>query len=241
MSTEKKIVSFSVWGNKPMYLRGAISNYVMYSRMLPDWTCRFYLSSDLSMYSFGRELIDRGAEVRLGNPAGDSTRVGLYWRLDALLDTSVDIAIFRDTDSRPSNREISAVKAWECSGAPLHVMRDHRAHTAPIMGGMWGCRPAKLKKLVSGLRKSLNLRMDHALNAPDSAGKSKHGRIPFSDQDWLADVIWPRVREKALVHVGSPGYKRDEPEAVPFIEPPQSPKHFVGQAYTVQGVPVWPV
>lgn len=239
--SEKKVVAFSLWGDKPMYLRGAISNLVMYQRMASDWTCRFYLSPELASSKLAIELVERGAEIKDANPLGDPLRVGLYWRLDALLDTSVDIAIFRDTDSRPSKREIQAVEAWVGSGLPLHAMRDHRAHTAPLMGGMWGCRPAKLKRVVKGLRTSLNLRMDHCLHAPLSSGKSKHGRYAFSDQDWLADVVWPKAKDKAIVHTGERAPSIAGGEVREFGIAAQSPQHFVGQAYTVQGVPKWPV
>ena len=29
---------------------------------------------------------------------------------------------------------------WEISSSQVHVMRDHPAHSAPMMGGMWGAR-----------------------------------------------------------------------------------------------------
>lgn len=236
---ELKVVSFSLWGDKPMYTRGAVSNLVMGKRLYPNFTYRFYMSEELYDGPLASELESRGAEVRLGNPRGEAWRVGLYWRLDALLDTKVDVAIFRDADSRPSAREAAAVNSWIESGLPVHVMRDHRFHTAPIMGGMWGCHPKKVKRLVKGLRVSLNLRMDYALTASIEQGKSKHGRYAFSDQDWLADVVWPKVKDKTLEHIGERAVSKGAYEARAFTAPPQSPQHFVGQAYSVQGAPKW--
>ena len=45
----------------------------------------------------------------------------------------------RDLDSRFSAREIAAVEEWRTkSNHSIHSMRDHPAHHAVLMAGIWG-------------------------------------------------------------------------------------------------------
>ena len=52
----------------------------------------------------------------------------------------VEVALFRDLDSRPSRREMEAVEEWMLSKHVVHVMRDHPGHDMPILAGMWGVK-----------------------------------------------------------------------------------------------------
>ena len=58
----------------------------------------------------------------------------MFWRF-LFDDSSVDIFIVRDVDSR-INKEESAVKEWLESDKLLHIMRDHPHHYYKILGGM---------------------------------------------------------------------------------------------------------
>jgi len=58
----------------------------------------------------------------------------MLWRFSVAGDDSVDRYIVRDVDSRLNARERFAVEEWIVSGNPLHLMRDHPYHVAPIMG-----------------------------------------------------------------------------------------------------------
>lgn len=52
----------------------------------------------------------------------------------------MELFLSRDLDSRISPREVAAVSEFLASEQEVHVMRDHPAHTAVIMGGMWGAK-----------------------------------------------------------------------------------------------------
>lgn len=65
---------------------------------------------------------------------GDDMSFGMLWRFSIAGDESVDRYVIRDVDSRLNTRERLAVQDWIESGFPLHVMRDHPYHVAPIMG-----------------------------------------------------------------------------------------------------------
>jgi hypothetical protein len=62
----------------------------------------------------------------------------MFWRFESSYDKNAKIVVFRDTDSRLSNREKIAVDEWINSDKTFHIMRDHPYHKFPILGGMWG-------------------------------------------------------------------------------------------------------
>lgn len=61
-------------------------------------------------------------------------------------------------------------------------MRDHPAHTAPIMAGMWGARHAILK------------------NIKKMIDKYQKGDFWQVDQNFLRDEVYPIVKHRSLVH-----------------------------------------
>ena len=86
-------------------------------------------------------LRNLGAKVLEMDEIGD--RHASLWRFTAAT-KGYDAVIFRDTDSRMSLREGHAVHEWMNSDKLVHVMRDHRWHTFPVMAGMWGLKKGSL-------------------------------------------------------------------------------------------------
>jgi hypothetical protein len=85
-------------------------------------------------------------DVRCINATGLNL-YGMFWRFLASDIPNCEYVIFRDSDSRLSQREYLAVVEWIESGKTLHVMRDHPYHRIPcgndrlgILGGMWGIK-----------------------------------------------------------------------------------------------------
>ncbi len=129
----KKIISFSLYGNKPNFQVGAVVNVLEAKRIYPDWKCRFYTTDDEGIC---KQLEYLGAEVvRMDDwPEG-----GMFWRFLAVDDA--DICLSRDADSVVSEREVGAVEEWLQSDYQWHGMHDHRLHKkVSMMGGMWGYR-----------------------------------------------------------------------------------------------------
>ena len=130
----KKIISFSLYGNKAAFQVGAVVNVLEAKRLYPDWKCRFYTTDDDIIC---KQLEYLGAEViRMDDwPEGQ-----MFWRFLAVDDA--DICLSRDADSVVSAREVGAVNEWLESNCQWHGMHDHRCHyPTSIMGGMWGYRP----------------------------------------------------------------------------------------------------
>ena len=171
----KKIISFSLWGNDLMYWNGAIENVYLAKKLYPTWICRFYIDS-----SAEEELIDKikneDCEIVLVEPSQSFS--GLFWRFYAAEDA--DIMICRDTDSRLSEREVNAVNEWLDSDKHFHIMRDHPYHHTPILGGMWGARN------MEGIT--------------DLIKKYPYQDVKGTDQFFLAQFIYPQVKELAMIH-----------------------------------------
>jgi hypothetical protein len=199
----KKVISFSLWGNNPIYTIGAIRNAELSKDIYPDWVCRYYISK-----STPKDIIEKlnsfdNTEVIEMESDGDWT--GMFWRFYAAGDEDVDVVIVRDCDSRVNTREKEAVDEWLNSDKGFHIMRDHPYHTTEILGGMWGSK----KGVVSNIK-----------NLIDTYVKGNFWQV---DQNFLKEQIYPQIKNNCLVH--------DEFfEKKPF--PSKRPKNlFVGQAF----------
>ena len=187
----KNIISYSLWGEKEMYWFGALRNIELADKYFPGWICRFYIDKNSK-----KELIDTiigdNVEVILVDSveATDNSYFnhGMFWRFSASEDPEVNIFLSRDCDSRLSEREVSAINEWLESDKDFHIMRDHPHHSAPILGGMWGCRNGIMIKL--GLS---NLIKDWCSNKRDTYSYG-------IDQDFLREVIYPLVKDKSMEH-----------------------------------------
>ena len=129
----KKVIAFSVWGDKPDYLVGAEKNAVLAREIYPGWETWFYVEEGTKV-----SLEDKATKVIYyeAEPGTD----GAFQRFRPMQDDSVGIFVSRDTDSRLSDREYQAVQEWLASDKQFHAMRDHEAHVWPVMAGMWGAR-----------------------------------------------------------------------------------------------------
>jgi len=205
-----KVISFSVWGNSPSFLEGAIENAHLARTVYPGWTPRIYCRDDVPQH-YRDNLEALGAQVVIKHETRGSWE-GLFWRFHPVFDPKVTHTIVRDCDSRLTVREAVAVNEWLLSEKTFHTMRDHIEHTTvPIMGGMWGSVywPV-LGKLLE--------------DWPDCGAKG-------DDQNFLAQRIWMRVRADALVHDRWPeGTDYDISEKDPLYKVfKYRPKEFHGE------------
>jgi hypothetical protein len=136
-------LSFSLWGNNPIYTVGIIKNAELWKTIYSDWQMVVYYDSTVPI-----EVIEK--LKTLGVLTIDFTEkniYGMFWRFFACDLPNAEYCVFRDSDSRITIREKMAVDEWIESKKTLHVMRDHPAHGIPfganslgILGGMWGIK-----------------------------------------------------------------------------------------------------
>ena len=176
----RRVIAFGLWGDAPLYTVGARRNAELARTVYPEWTCRFYVGSTVPAPVVMALAAQPNAEVVVMDAPGDHR--GKLWRCLAAADETVDVAIFRDVDSRLSARERAAVDEWLAGDREVHLMRDHPWHEAPILGGMWGVRRGAL----------WDIRTLIAEHEPRNYFQS--------DQDLLRARVFPRVAGRAQVH-----------------------------------------
>jgi hypothetical protein len=177
----KNVIAYSLWGDHPMYWKGALRNIEIVKEKLPNWICRFYIDKN-SKKELIETIVGDNVEVFLVDTVGGFH--GMFWRFWAADDPEVNIMLSRDCDSRISDREVAAINQWLDSDKDFHIMRDHPYHGVPILGGMWGCRNGILRNI--GITEKIN-----------SWNKYERKGI---DQDFLGQVIYPLVKNYAFVH-----------------------------------------
>lgn len=205
----KKIISFSLWGNNPKYLVGAIKNSILAKTFYEGWTPRFYVHKDVDINVINN-LDKIGSEIFIFET--DPKWGASLYRLIPINDPNVDKVIFRDCDGRISERESKAVEEWEKSQKNYHIMRDHPYHGShPILAGMFGCKANCIENIEEKIEKYINSESYH------------------TDQNFIYNHIWPLAIMDNLTHdsifekkmfpkerngleyVGEPFNEKDEP------------------------------
>jgi hypothetical protein len=136
-------LSFSLWGDKPIYNVGAIRNAELWKTIYSDWLMVVYYDKSVPVDTINK-LNDLDV---ITIDVTDKNLYGMFWRFLAVDLPESEYCVFRDTDSRITIREKMAVDEWIESNLSIHVMRDHPAHGIPygndrlgILGGMWGIK-----------------------------------------------------------------------------------------------------
>ena len=213
------VISFSLWGDRPIFIDGARINVFLAREVYPGWKVRIYCASDMPSELIA-ELRDMGADCVMMDRR--TPWDGLFWRFLAAADPDVDVMLSRDTDSRLNWREQAAVHEWLESSEPLHIMRDNVRHHAAILGGMWGVRGGFLRKL------------------PDMLYRWRGFREKNMDQYFLQRHVWPLVRYRHVAH--DEYFNMSGPLARPFPpHRPIEPLHFVGERvnWSPDAYPAW--
>jgi len=159
-------LSYSLWGNDPLYNIGAIRNSEQVKEIYPDWQMILYYDNSVPSETINSLLNNNVICLDMSN----SGIHGSFWRFLASDIEDAEYVCFRDCDSRLSNREFLAVQDWIESKKTLHVMRDHPAHVIPygisepgILAGMWGIKSKSvpMTDLVNKFNQGKTLRYGH--------------------------------------------------------------------------------
>lgn len=223
MNDNKWVISFSLWGSDPKYLIGAVENAKLQRKFYPGWICRFYVDETVPQETLN-ELISLGAEI-VKEEIADGYK-GLFWRFQPAFDPNVERFIVRDCDSRLNEREAIAVTEWVNSSTGFHTMRDHKGHDITILGAMWGAKRGAIPDFK-------NLQ-EEFLKKLDSEQVMKRDRFFYTDQTFLNNIIWPKVKDNCLIHDDAKRFDQNErPFAVKLPE-----GQFVGQQWGADNKPL---
>ena len=179
----KKIISFSLYGDRSIFLNGAETNIDEAVEIYPEWTCRFYCTKDIK--NLNTLLSDERCEVLVL----ESKIWPMYWRFFAIDDPMVETMISRDSDSVVGEKEKGAVEDWLKRKESLHTMHDFDspdAHSKIVMGGMWGLKC----KNFYGITNLINL----------YAKKFNYEWQYSQDQTFLEQIIYKLFEEDCVDH-----------------------------------------
>lgn len=180
MELGMRLITFSVFGDNPLYCVGAVENARLAKEIYPGWKARFYVAQDVPS-NYIEDIKKYDGEVILCERKNSFD--GLNWRFRPLSEPDVDVWISRDTDSRLSWRERRAVDEWLDSDQTAHLLRDSHNHGYTIMAGMFGIKnkPFHNKYGVINLdNQSVSVRTD--------------------DQTILEQVLWPFIKHDHMSH-----------------------------------------
>lgn len=195
----QKVISLSLFGDKPHYWKAFGKNLNATKAMYPDWVVWLYTNPR------GREdvlcpllrdfphlyICDVTNLPSLGNVTSIHNMV---WRALPLGDERVSAFFVRDTDSLLLERGAAAVREWMAGNKSFHLLRDHPYHGIPIMGGLWGARWDLETRNVSEFRNELaGIR---STMIKEARGKFKKG----VDQAILRKVLYPKTKGNAMSH-----------------------------------------
>jgi hypothetical protein len=215
----RKLISFCLHGDKDKYCKGFRRNVTLSKKIYPEWEVVLFYDSTVP---------ERWIEKykRAGVELHDVDGCGLHptsYRFLACELPEVERIIFRDADSRISEREAEAVREWEESGLGLHAMRDHPNHVNPmypLFAGMWGVLPSRLDIDIRQSILSYQGPVD-PLNIEYKWGV---------DQHFLRDTIYQKFFNTDSILIHTVCEKRFDFE-VDFPSPRNKNKNFVGEIF----------
>ena len=206
----KKIISFSLYGEKPLYYLGAELNIQEAKEIYPDYICRFYCTKNVPNLEKLKLLAESG-ECELIVP--DLPSPPVFWRILACDDPNVDICLQRDCDSIVNHRERVAVDEWLKSGKTLHFMHDCKAgHFHKIMAGMWGILRTDKFNFTNELENFFSSKNYSPIDPNNLEGGWGCGKASyFDDQYFLMDVLYKKFEDDYIEHGEENAFPSHEP------------------------------
>lgn len=214
------VISFSLYGTSAKYILGMKENIILGKKHFSGWEIRVYYN-DTVPPQYINEYKEMGAVcIKMSNYGDKMNWEGMWWRFLPLDDDTVDFWLSRDADSRVSEREFKLVDEWMKSGKTLHCIRDHRKHTYPIMGGMFGINNKKFHdtykfdKIKDMIKSLVDTWKDNKYNV---------------DQKVLNETLWEILKLDSMSHISNGGRRIYESDIeIPRVD------YFVGCVYNVE-------
>ena len=179
-----KVISFSLYGEDPIYTKGCIKNAEIKKEVFKEWEMWVYHNDTVP-----QDILDKLIEldVKLINTNENNGFFGSLWRFNPITEPNIEYFISRDCDSRISLRDETAVNEWIESGKSFHIIRDHPiGHGWPMNAGMWGSKGNSIPYFK-------NMMSDYLIINNRTDDKS-------IDQCFLRDIIHPIVSTDLFLH-----------------------------------------
>ena len=196
----RKVLSFSLFGRKAKYIRGAHKNLAQQPVRFPGWVCRFYVSTDVPVRDID-DLRDNGAEIIIMRP--ESGTVGSMWRFLAHDEEDVCACLFLDVDTFLRKWQLCVAKEWLSSDKHYCIMRGSSAHNS-MAAGRWGVK--------GGSSVAVNMRQE--IEKFLACQKVKNLGYGIGET-FLNRVIYPRIFHHTLIYSESTLFPGETVHAFP--------------------------
>jgi hypothetical protein len=208
----KQVIAYSLYGSQERYTIGAIKNAILATRHFAGYTVRFYTGA--SVPESIKQTLQLFPNVEIINVEGPEDHTAKLWRFQALTDTEADVVLSRDADARLTRRERIAHEEFLASKLDFHIMKDHPiGHNYKISAGMFAARKGAIPEIAQLIK--------------EQQSKDYYTQ----DQDWLAEQIWPRIKDNCLIHDETYGSQAEGISAVKtFPMAKEATLHHIGAA-----------
>jgi hypothetical protein len=169
-------ISFSLWGDQLKYTKGAVENAKYAAKHFKTWRPIFYCSRNVPQEIIRELYAEKALVVECW---GENQILPSMWRFLAADIPDARYVIFRDCDSRVTERDYLLVESWTASEKAVHFIQDHPSHKNTLLAGMWGLN---VKKFGATFR--------HLLEKYCKGRENTYG----VDQDFLRHVVWPKAQ-----------------------------------------------
>jgi hypothetical protein len=178
------VFSFCLYGpENPRYYPGMLENVYLAGKYFPTWKVYVYYAPDVTESMINHLAACSNVVLRATGILGAKNMIHRFFAID---EPDVDLMMVRDADSRIHWKDRWAIREFVSSPCIAHTIRDQEMHTALMMGGLWG-----LKKSAG-----IHMQTQYANYAEDTS----LGHRFAHDQNFLIDVIYPKVLPNLLVH-----------------------------------------
>ena len=215
---KRKVLSFCLYGAKPIYCAGAVQNARLAKALFPDWKCVVYCNPGDVPAETCAALTAAGAELRLVSSKCREAQLMLL-RFLPCGEAGVEAVAVRDADSRLNPRDAAAVRAWLDSGRQFHVLHEKPHDATRMLGGMWGARASARAPPVPRIYEKM-VAFVNGLGRPFGYG---------DDMDFLERVVRPLCNAKNVCHHSAAERGAFLADAAPSPFPATGYAGFVGQ------------
>ena len=186
------VLSFSLYGNNPIYTMGCIKNAEFHKIYFKEWEMWVY-HNDTVPTNILTKLEELG--VKLINTNEVNGFFGSLWRFRPITENNVVYFISRDCDSRISLRDEIAVNEWIESNKSFHIIREHPiGHGWVMNAGMWGAKGNSIPNFMELMNNYLSI--------------NNRENDKSIDQCFLRDIIHPIVVNDLFLHDEYFNYER---------------------------------
>jgi hypothetical protein len=177
---KKTVFSFSFYGDVKRYMYGLSENCKKINSLYPDHWIYVYVGNDFDHSILEKIQYTQNLKIINTNVSGHINRLYRFFAID---DEDVDVMFSRDCDSDINERDQYSIDMFLKSDKLFQIIRDHPEHNIEMLAGMWGAKKG----------------IDFKIKDKFLCNKHAYSGLPFDDQTFLRNEVYPYIKNNALV------------------------------------------